>query len=464
MRSLVAEDPDNPEYLRVLGRSYSIKGVHLVRATRFSDADDFFNKSIATLERVRRIDPENVESARWLALAYSDRGHLRERTGHDMARLRALRMALDIFDSLVKQFPKSRRHRLDRAQCLVRIGEASIDLGQYQEATTRLRDADQIMGILSLEDPEALEVRYWLAVAKRASGRSALARGQTAAAVDLLREAVSIYDRDPGLQLSERDLIGLAWSHLWLGRAEVRMGDRSEIPQIRDRLAKALDDFKGKLIYGTTVMEQTLDLAAIEASIEPWLSAARAETAAQRIAAQQQEVRARERLASRQPENLALGFAVALSVVELAELQEQGDAPAEARASLERALPTIEKLSKTEPENLRWRQGLARAWETLGRTQARSGQMANAKEAAENAVVIVEDLAQIDSAYSYDRACMLSLRGVLSSTEADAAEAVAALHHARDAGFDNDFLLLTDPRLDGLRSRPDFPASIGLRR
>jgi serine/threonine-protein kinase len=460
MLSLVAEDQDNPEYLRVLGRSYSIKGLHLVRNARFSDADDFFNKSIVTLERVRRIDAENVESARWLALAYSDQGHLHEQTGHHLARLRALRTALAILDSLVKEFPKSRRNRFDRAQCLVRIGEASINLGQYQEATTLLREADQILGVLSQEDPEALEVRYWLTVAKRASGRRALAGGQTAAAVALLREAVAIYDRDPGHQITERDLIGLASSHLWLGRAELRMGNRSAIPQISNRLAKALDDFKGKLIYGTTVAEQTLELAAIEGSIEPWLSAAHAETAAARIAAQQQEVRARERRSGRQPENPALAFEVAASVVELAELQEQRDELAEARSSLGRALPTIEKLAKTEPKNLRWQQGLARALEARGRVQARSNEVTQARDTVEHAATIANDLARIDPAYSYDLACTLSLRATLSSSEPDALAAIAALRQAIANGLDNEHLLQTDPRLAGLRSRTDFPSTV----
>jgi len=77
------------------------------------------------------------------------------------------------------------------------------------------------------------------------------------------------------------------------------------------------------------------------------------------------------------------------------------------------------------------------------------------------AVVISEQspqhLNRFDAAYSYDLACMLSLRAMVSSSEADAAAAVATLRRAIKAGFDNNHLPRTDPRLDALRSRSDFP-------
>ncbi len=121
----------------------------------------------------------------------------------------------------------------------------------------------------------------------------------------------------------------------------------------------------------------------------------------------------------------------------------------------------LRDLATAEPENLRWRQGLARAWETLGRVQARTGRATEARDAAGRAVTIAEELARIDSAYLYDLACLLSLRGVVTSSEADAAAALTALQRAIQAGFANETLLRTDHRLDGLRSRPGFPARIG---
>src|SRR5262249_19658441 len=153
------------------------------------------------------------------------------------------------------------------------------------------------------------------------------------------------------------------------------------------------------------------------------LLSARATTAAERVAAQENVVQVWKSLAGKQPNNPALHFEIAWNVVQLADLLGQDGQIAEASSSLDRALPSLEELAKAEPETLRWRQGLARAWETLGRVQAQSGHAAGARGAAGKAVTIAEDLARIDPAYLYDLACVLSLRGKLSSSEADAAAA-----------------------------------------
>jgi tetratricopeptide (TPR) repeat protein len=190
------------------------------------------------------------------------------------------------------------------------------------------------------------------------------------------------------------------------------------------------------------------------------LDSARSTTTAARIATQRREVQAWQTLAEKQRDNPALQFEVESSRVQLAGMLARDGQIDEARSSLETAQPLLQKLAEAEPEDLRRRQGLARAWETLGRVQARSGQLAEARDAAEQAVRIAVDLARRDPAYGYDLACTLSLRGRVASSQADAAAAIAALRRAIQAGFDNDHLLRTDPRLNELRSRPDFPAPI----
>src|SRR5262249_36586550 len=117
----------------------------------------------------------------------------------------------------------------------------------------------------------------------------------------------------------------------------------------------------------------------------------------------------------------------------------------------------VEELIRAEPENLRWRQGLARAWESLGRVQVRSGQLAEARDSSNQAVALAQELARQDSAYRYDLACALGLRAKVASCAGGAKEAIASLRQAVANGFDNEYQLRTDPRLDDLRSRPDFP-------
>jgi tetratricopeptide (TPR) repeat protein len=130
----------------------------------------------------------------------------------------------------------------------------------------------------------------------------------------------------------------------------------------------------------------------------------------------------------------------------------------EAGPHLESALRALEDLTRAEPENLRWRQGLARAWEATGRMQASSGQSDESRGSARKAVAIARELARAEPVYTYDLACSLGLLGRLSPSRADEDEAVATLRRAMEAGFDDVHRLRTDPRLDHLPSRPDFPA------
>jgi tetratricopeptide (TPR) repeat protein len=267
-----------------------------------------------------------------------------------------------------------------------------------------------------------------------------------------------------------RHLLALAESYLWLGRAELQAGRPEAIPPLHGNLAKTLEEFTGQLLVGTTLSQQAAtshDLAPVGDLVKPWLMSASATTPAERIAVQRLEVQARRSWLARQPrfakqpDNPALRFEVAWNLAQLADLLAQDGQMPEAKAHLDEALPVLKDLAQAEPENLCWRQGLARAWEALGRVQARSGRSAEARDAAGQAVRIAEELARLDPAYWYDLACILGLRSRVSASEADAAKAIAALRRAIQAGFDNEYQLRTDPRWDGLRSRPDFPAPRG---
>jgi hypothetical protein len=257
--------------------------------------------------------------------------------------------------------------------------------------------------------------------------------------------------------MAGRDLLALAQACLWLGQAECQAGRVAAVPELHDRIVRSLEAFKTHLLIGTPPRQQSQQIVQLEAGASLMLALARARTAAERIAVQHQEVLTRKEWADEQPDNPTLRFETAWSLVHLAQLQGEDGRAVEARSSLDHALPALQGLAKAEPENLRGRQGLAHAWETLSRVHARSGHRSEARDAVAKAVKIIEDLAQRDPVYCYDLACTLNLRGSLSSSDADAVAAIAALRQAIKNGFDNAHLLKTDPRLEGLRSRHDFP-------
>ena len=236
MESLIALDPSNPEYLRLLGRSFDIGALQDLRSELYPRSRAYLNKAVATLIRAREVAPDDDTAARWLALAYTDLDLLDQKTGQNAERIPVLGRALTIFEALERKFPISRRHKLDRAQCLVQLGMARIDLGQFAQAALSLHDAHDRLGRLSDENPDVVDVRHWLAVSKRGLGEVAVAQGRIAAS-PWLQQAIELQKRAPAGSLSSRDLIELAWSYSWLGRAEIQAGRPEALPPLRVQLA-----------------------------------------------------------------------------------------------------------------------------------------------------------------------------------------------------------------------------------
>jgi serine/threonine protein kinase/tetratricopeptide (TPR) repeat protein len=450
-KSLVAAHPADLESVSLLGRAHAVEGIRELRRGRYSTARASLREAIKTLESVVREAPGTVEARRWLALSQMDLGFVCRLDGHPTESAQALRRALTQFG---ERAPAVRRNRLERAECLVELGTACLDLGEYGEAETRLDAAANQLEQLLREDPEAASARYGLAAARQGMGRLALARGR-AAASDRLRHSVDVYAHLDMATLAPRDLLALAWSYVWLGRAELAGGRPEAIPLLCDRVAGVLRGFKGQLIIGDTMPQQTRDLTRVE---EETVSL-RAHSEADPLAALRWDVEVCQARSNKQSANLALRFELAWAQVQLAEWLARGDShPNEARLVLDPALASLHELSRAEPENHHWRRGHARALETLARVQARSGQVPEARSSVGQAVAIAEALAQVDAAYEYDLASTLDLRGRLACSDADASTAVNALRRAIAGGFDNAFRLRTDPRLEGLRSRGELPS------
>ena len=273
MEPLAADDPENLEYLRLLGRAYDMDGIRHLRMGRYSESVDCLLKSTATLDRVCQAAPVDVEAARWLALAYADLGLVYQETGHHSECVQVLGQALALFEALEERSHASRRSRLDRAECMVQLGAARIDLGRFHEAAICLRQAEERLGKLFHDSPDAIDIRYWLAVARSGLGEVALAQGRTAA-VQFQRESVAVYEHIPAGSLSVRDLLALAWSYLWLGRAEVQAGRPEAVPPIHERLVEILRAYEEQLNTSTASSLQLQSLAWIEHLVEPWLESA----------------------------------------------------------------------------------------------------------------------------------------------------------------------------------------------
>jgi serine/threonine protein kinase len=458
MEPLVANAPQNLDYLRLLGRSYHMNAWMDIRAARYTESGNHARKAIAILEQVRQSAPEDWEAARWLVAAYSDLPILDRQSGFSANPVDPLGKALAIAEALARRFPKSRRYRLDRARCLIRLGLAQVDLGRFSDAEASFRDADDQFSRLHGDDPDSVELRYGLAVAKRGLGQVALARGASRASV-LLRESIAILEPASGRALAGRDLLELAWAYAWLIRAELEEGRRAEINMLQDRLAKRLGAVKERSLVGFPLPNQALEITRIEDLSVSSLELFGDLPTPEQVAAARQRANDRQRRAEKERSNTALRFQFAYGVIELADLLRRNDSQDDVRPFLVSAIPLIEELCKSAPRSLRWKHGLARGLEVLALVESRAGQTARARAAANQAISLARELAEADRVYQYELACALGVQEAVSPSEAGPAKAMAALHQAIDAGFDNRHLLRTDDRLSALRSRPDFPKS-----
>jgi serine/threonine-protein kinase len=456
--SLVAADRDNPEYLLLLGRSYDMDGLRWLRwwPQEHADAEVTFRKAVALLERVHQEAPDDMEGTRRLALAHAHLGLVHQQAGRRVERVASLVKALGILQTFDRRYQQGRRFRLDCVECLIDLGDAQIDLGRYQEAEASLTQAGRHLDGLDRADERTGEIRLGLATVQQGLGRLALARGRMDDAARALSRAIGCFEKASPGSLTGRELSALGSSYLWLGRVALEAGRPGEVPPLRSKLDEVTKAWGEGLLAGDPVPRVSAAVTRLREDAQALTDWSRASAPRERITARRREIESGRQRAARQPSNPDNRFGIAWGLVRIGELESQGGHLNEARASLEEALPALEALAGAEPENLRWRQSLARCWEALGRVQARTGHGAESRASAEKAVAIARELAQADSTYAYDLACMLCLRGTVSSSKSDEETAIATLRRAIEAGFDNGHLLRTDPRLDGLRSRPDF--------
>jgi serine/threonine-protein kinase len=222
--SLIAADPDNREYLRLLGRSHDMSGLRWLRwrTDSYTAAQAEFEKAIAALRRVYRTAPDETESARRLAQAQAHLGLVQHLDGRHSEAIDALKQALDILKPVVERFPKSRRFRLDHAETLVNLGRSELALGRYAESHASFVEAERRLIELGRDDAQTIDARYMLAAAKHGLGRVALARGQLAASGRSQRDAIALYGEIRPESRGGRDVILLASTYLWLGRARRR--------------------------------------------------------------------------------------------------------------------------------------------------------------------------------------------------------------------------------------------------
>src|SRR5262249_17033327 len=64
--SLVAQDPNNPDYLALLGRSYKMTAFRYSLFGQYRNSEAALRRAVDTLGRAHHAAPQDAEAARWL--------------------------------------------------------------------------------------------------------------------------------------------------------------------------------------------------------------------------------------------------------------------------------------------------------------------------------------------------------------------------------------------------------------
>jgi tetratricopeptide (TPR) repeat protein len=459
LEDLQKQNPESTDHGRRLGRSYDLLGQSLRVQGLYPEAKVAGRKAILVLETTAAQAPGDLEAKRLLATAYSNLSISLQLTGDREEQEEALHRAERVLDNS--------RFRLESAQAKGALGQLYCEQGRVTKAEEPMRKAAELLDSLSRENPTITQYRRWRALSLGRLGEIHMAKGLTRPAKTYLKQAIALQEEalrpEPGI---EQESIGVAWWYYRLGGLEAELGRRTEGLQwsekARDTQVTPVKQNPQSLDYWSDFLWSREQIIRLEVDENR-------SSAAAHIAAQLQIVNERRDLAQKSPNHSQWQFELAEGSVRLAELHLLADMPGTAQVPLDQALTILERVARAEPFNYAYRRFYAYALAVQSRMQTQSGDASAALRSARQAVAIVEKLVSEDSAYFFDlachRACCSSLAGLgkKEPTPEETAESlkyasasVEALRQAIALGYDNLYMLTTDPCLAALRSREDF--------
>jgi tetratricopeptide (TPR) repeat protein len=276
------------------------------------------------------------------------------------------------------------------------------DGGRVAASETSAAQAADLFGRLVQQNPGVKDFDDWLASSLMRLGEAKLARGQTAAARQFLRQAITRWEKLlPSLRTDPNLLSGQAWAHYLLGSLERAAGDPDkalascqEALAIQKRLVEEnadADNFRSELLWS----EELMNTLAVETGQA---------TPAAGVADQLRIIQAREDLVKKNRGNTERQYEVAFDYMRLAESHLRGGDLSAALAALEQGASVIEKVTQAQADNLRYRNQKARTHAARAQVLSQAGKTADARREAEGALGLGETLARQDRAYLVDLA------------------------------------------------------------
>jgi serine/threonine-protein kinase len=245
---VVAGEPDNSNYLRILSECSSLIGLAQLELGRPDSALVALDRAQAILRKLVEKDPNVTMFQDFLAGVLGNIGVAHARVGDRQRSLEAYAASRVIVEKLAAGDPSAVQYQRNLASTLNNIGDSELGLGRVGEALQAYSQARNVLEPLVRAHPEAQHYRHGLAFSLAGQGRARLRQGATAAGVSDLRAASAIWER---LTMSTNEsLYLLAGNHALIAAAAQVPGSGVSASEAEVEARQAFDRVKKPLAAG----------------------------------------------------------------------------------------------------------------------------------------------------------------------------------------------------------------------
>jgi eukaryotic-like serine/threonine-protein kinase len=434
----------------------------LARTGRTAEADVEYRKALAIYQKLAQENPANSEIRRRLGIISNNFGSLLLTiVGRLSESEAAFREAMAIKQKLADDNPAVTEFGSDLALSHRNLGEVLNQTGRAKESEAEYREAMKIYQKLADENPTVSDFRgnladghSSLAILLHQTGRAAESQAEFKKAMAIRQELADLSPRVTKLQ--------------------------SDLARSRHNLGYILSE-SGKPREAEVEFRKAMAIYQKLADADPSVTGLRAELAnnhqdlgillseTSRAAESQAELRTAialfEKLSGDNPKAPGHRVGLAGALYYLGDVIRSLGRPAEARQNYERAIAIQEELVK-ENKNPWYRSLLAHSLRRRGLAHRDLGDLARAAADMRRAMGLYDALAAKSGEDQFGIACCRAALAGLAERDGaavsaaqgtdEAAQAMAALRNAVEAGFRNTAAFRTESALDALRKRADF--------
>jgi len=253
---VVAAEPENVHYLRILSECSSLIGFVQLDRGRLEPAIAALERAIAIQRRLVESNPNVTMYQHFLAGDIENAGVAYAKAGNPQKSLEAYTASRRILEKLAASDPSAVKFQRDLASTINNIGDLQLGLGKADDALEAYLEARKLLEPLVKAHPKAEHYQQGLAFSLAGQGRAKLKQAKTREAVADLRASSAIWHR---LTLSTNEsLYALAGNHALVAALGEVAGSGVSAAEAEIEAKRAVDCLRKPLAAGYRTVAEVL--------------------------------------------------------------------------------------------------------------------------------------------------------------------------------------------------------------